>query len=71
VSSTSTATAPFEAPSWSSIRPPSGVQRNAFERRFVMTWRTRSPSETITGASSTPDRPVVDLARRASSVNAP
>ena len=26
-----------------------------------MTWSTRSPSETITGASPSPDEPVVDL----------
>ena len=33
----------------SSTRPPSGVQRNAFESRFEMICSTRSPSVTITG----------------------
>ena len=31
------------------MRPPSGVQRNAFESRFVMIWSTRSPSVMSTG----------------------
>ena len=35
----------------SSTRPPSGVQRNAFESRFEMIWSTRSPSVTITGCA--------------------
>ena len=42
------------------ILDPSGVQRNAFQRRFEMTCRTRSPSEKITGGS-TASEPVVDL----------
>ena len=36
-----------------SIPPPSGVQRNAFESRFVMIWSTRSPSVT-TGLRTPP-----------------
>ena len=54
--------APFACASWSSMRPPSGVQRKAFESRLVITWRTRSPSETITGARLDARQPVVDLA---------
>ena len=61
-STTSTETAPLADASRSSILPPSGVQRNAFERRFVITWSTRSPSETITGAVLGPRDGVVDLA---------
>jgi hypothetical protein len=53
VSATETATVPFFASSATPIRPPSGVQRKAFERRFEMIWSTRSPSETITGLPST------------------
>jgi hypothetical protein len=41
-----------DADSWSSTRPPSGVQRKAFERRFEMICSTRSPSETIVGLAS-------------------
>ena len=61
-STTSTRTTPFAAASWSSTRPPSGVQRNAFESRFEMTCSTRSPSETITGGSAVGLDAVVDLA---------
>ena len=49
VSATETETVPFAAASASSIRPPSGVQRNALFSRLETIWKTRSPSETITG----------------------
>ena len=47
VSATETEIVPLLV-STSSIRPPSGVQRNAFVSRFETIWRTRSPSVTIT-----------------------
>ena len=59
---TSTRTVPFEASSATPIDPPSGVQRNAFLRRFVITWRTRSPSVMIVGAVSDAAQRVRDLA---------
>src|SRR5437868_6298922 len=52
VSSTATDTRPFAAVNSSCTRPPSGVQRNAFESRLEMICRTRSPSETIVGCAS-------------------
>ena len=42
--------------------PPSGVQRNAFASRFVITCSTRSPSVTIVGASRILVEREVDLA---------
>ena len=56
VSATETETVPFAAASASSTRPPSGVQRKAFESRLETIWNTRSPSETITGAPSLSQR---------------
>ena len=44
-----------------STRPPSGVQRNAFESRLTMICSTRSPSVMITGCASNVE-PVVDRA---------
>ena len=40
----------------SETRPPSGVQRKAFERRLETIWKTRSPSETITGCACASQR---------------
>ena len=61
MSSTDTLIVPFSCPRASTIRPPSGVARNAFESRLPTICSTRSPSETITGRLVTLD-PVVDRA---------
>ena len=68
VSRTATEIEPLSAPSSSSIRPPSGVQRNAFESRFVMIWSTRSPSVWIVGRAPISCRYAIPR-RRASSAN--
>ena len=47
--------------------PPSGVQRNAFASRFVITCRTRSPSVTIVGVSGSSSSRNSISRRRASS----
>ncbi len=66
VSSTATHTVPFAWPSSRAILPPSGVARNAFASRLSTIWRTRSPSETITGRSFTVTSNSIDRARACS-----
>ena len=66
VSSTATHTVPFAWPSSSPILPPSGVARNAFASRLSTIWRTRSPSETITGRSFIVTVKSIDRARACS-----
>ena len=53
LSAIATDTAPFSAESVTPIVPPSGVQRNAFDKRLTMICSTRSPSLTITGFAPT------------------
>ena len=60
-------TTPFAVDEPSETMPPSGVQRNAFASRFVITWSTRSPSVTIVGASGSSSSWKSISRRRASS----